>query len=232
MKVFLDAAKANPGRSNANPAGIAVTAPRNAQIRTHALNRAAQTLGVAALLLAFAAAAALAQPRQLEHGSRLAEAAERQIGVTLLYDPSYVRLAYPGGDVPADRGVCSDVVVRAFRALGVDLQVELHEDMKRNFGAYPPLWGLRRPDRNIDHRRVPNLMTFLERRGKKLALDAAYAPGDVVSWRLPNGLYHVGIVSRRRAAQGNHHLVVHNVGQGARLEDVLHAFEKLGHYRW
>lgn len=165
-------------------------------------------------------------------GLALAQAAERQVGVTLFYDPAYVRLAYPGGDPPLERGVCADVVVRAFRAISLDLQVALHEDMTRDFGAYPRNWGLRRPDRNIDHRRVPNLMTFFRRRGKALPLDAPYEPGDVVAWRLPNGLFHIGVVSARLAPGRSHRLVVHNIGQGARLEDVLHAFDKLGHYRW
>jgi uncharacterized protein YijF (DUF1287 family) len=184
------------------------------------------------LLLLSAPAAANGQNAAPSFGERLAHAAEAQVGVTLHYDPAYVRLAYPGGDVPIERGVCTDVVVRALRAVGVDLQVAVHEDMRRDFAAYPRLWGLRRPDRNIDHRRVPNLMTFLGRRGKQLALTAPYDPGDLVAWRLANGLHHVGVVSSRTAPGGDHRLVVHNIGAGAQLEDVLHAFEKLGHYRW
>lgn len=164
-------------------------------------------------------------------GPAIARAAAAQVGITLVYDPSYQRLDYPGGDVPRDRGVCSDVVVRAFRTIGVDLQVAVHEDMRRHFAEYPQLWGLRRPDRNIDHRRVPNLMTFLARRGKRLAPGTSYEPGDVVAWRLPNDLHHVGIVAEQRAPAA-HRLVVHNIGRGARLEDVLFAFEELGHYRW
>ncbi len=148
------------------------------------------------------------------------------------YDPSYVRLAYPGGDVPLERGVCADVVIRAFRAIGVDLQVELHEDMRAHFAAYPRNWGLRGPDRNIDHRRVPNLMRYFERRGKRLALDGAYEPGDVVAWRLPNGLHHIGVVAGERVPDAARHYVVHNIGAGARQEDVLYAFEIIGHYRW
>jgi hypothetical protein len=163
---------------------------------------------------------------------RLARAAESQVGVTRLYDPAYVRLAYPGGDVPPERGVCSDVVVRALRAIGVDLQVAVHEDMSRAFASYPQQWGLRRPDRNIDHRRVPNLMTFLRRQGKELPLEAPYLAGDVVAWRLDNGLHHVGVVASRTATGGTHPAVVHNIGAGAQTEDVLHAFVKLGHYRW
>ena len=183
---------------------------------------------VAALLLADPA---FPQPARPAVGPALARAAAAQVGVTLVYDPSYQRLEYPGGDVPPDRGVCADVVVRAFREVSVDLQVALHEDMGRHFGEYPPLWGLRRPDPNIDHRRVPNLMTFFQRRGKRLPAGSTYEPGDVVAWRLPNGLYHIGVVAEQPAPQG-HPLMVHNIGQGARVEDVLYAFEELGHYRW
>lgn len=191
----------------------------------------ASKVAVFAALIAFVTPAAFPQAARLEGGLAVARAAAGQVGVTLVYDPSYRRLAYPGGDVPLERGVCADVVVRAFRAVGVDLQVALHEDMRRHFGEYPRLWGLRRPDPNIDHRRVPNLMTFFERRTKRLAAGSTYEPGDVVAWRLPNGLYHIGIVAEPGAPRG-HHLMVHNIGQGARVEDVLYAFEELGHYRW
>jgi uncharacterized protein len=162
----------------------------------------------------------------------LASAALAQVGVTLHYDPSYVRLPYPAGDVPMERGVCADVVVRAFRQIGVDLQVAVHQDMKRSFRAYPQLWGLREPDPNIDHRRVPNLMRFFERRGKAISTRASYEPGDVVAWMLPNGLYHIGIISSDLNAPRAEHLVVHNIGDGARNEDVLRAFRIIGHYRW
>ena len=180
------------------------------------------------LLMAVCATAALGQDGPLD----LAKGAEAQVGVTLVYDPSYVRLRYPGGDVPPERGVCADVVVRAFRRIGIDLQARVHEDIARHFGDYPHLWSLRRPDSNIDHRRVPNLMKYFQRQGKGLAISAPYQPGDVVAWRLPNGLYHIGVLSQRRAPDGNHNLVVHNIGQGARTEDVLHAFDIIGHYRW
>lgn len=183
-------------------------------------------------LLLFIAAAGFADPAPRPHGILLAQAAARQVGVTLHYDPSYVRLAYPGGDVPLERGVCADVVVRAFRAIGVDLQVAVHEDMRRNFGAYPRNWGLSRPDRNIDHRRVPNLMRYFERQGKQLPHAGAYEPGDVVAWRLPNGLHHIGVVAEERVPRQSRPYVVHNIGAGARKEDVLYAFEILGHYRW
>lgn len=162
----------------------------------------------------------------------LASAAVAQVGVTRQYDPSYTQLHYPGGDVPIERGVCADVVVRAFRKIGLDLQVAVHEDMKRNFAAYPQLWGLRVPDANIDHRRVPNLMKFFERNGKALRLAAPYEPGDVVAWRLANGLYHIGVVSNVRNSAGTDSMVVHNIGDGTQLEDVLRAFTIIGHYRW
>lgn len=184
-----------------------------------------------ALAVAAALHASVAAQQPPAQARALARAAQRQVGVTVSYDPAYRRLAYPGGDVPLDRGVCSDVVIRAFRSIGVDLQAEVHADMRQNFKLYPQLWRLRKPDPNIDHRRVPNLMRFLERTGKTRPLAGPYEPGDVVAWRLPNGLYHIGMVAEGRSRQG-HPLVVHNIGQGAQVEDVLHAFEKLGHYRW
>jgi uncharacterized protein YijF (DUF1287 family) len=189
-------------------------------------------------LVAAAALSPLGAPGQTSEraggragGLAVARAAAAQVGTTLLYDSSYRRLTYPGGDVPRDRGVCSDVVVRAFRAIGIDLQVAVHDDMKRHFAAYPQLWGLRAPDPSIDHRRVPNLMTFFRRSGKRQRQGTPHQPGDIVAWRLPNGLHHIGVVAEPRAGAG-HHLVVHNIGQGARLEDVLYSFKELGHYRW
>src|SRR3954452_7309598 len=154
-------------------------------------------------------------------GSSLARAAARQVGVTTLYDPAYVRIGYPNGDVSPERGVCADVVVRAFRRMGIDLQAEVHQDMAKNFGVYPKSWGLRRPDSNIDHRRVPNLMKYFERRGKKLPLDGPFHPGDVVAWRLPNGLYHIGMVAEDRVPGTDRPYMIHNIGAGARKEDVL-----------
>jgi uncharacterized protein YijF (DUF1287 family) len=168
-------------------------------------------------------ALALAASAHAAAGPQLAAAAAKQVGVTLVYDPAYAQLRYPGGDVPLDRGVCSDVVVRAFRSIGVDLQRELHEDMRANFRLYPKMWGLAAPDANIDHRRVPNLMKFFERRGK--ATGATFAAGDIVAWRLPGGLYHIGIVA-------DPPYVVHNIGRGAQREDILFAYPIIGHYRW
>ena len=176
------------------------------------------------------AATAPAAPASV--GISLAQAAARQVGVTRIYDPAYVRIGYPKGDVPLERGVCADVVVRAFRRVGVDLQVEVHADMLKSFGAYPRSWGLRRPDSNIDHRRVLNLMKYFERRGKKLPLNGPYQPGDVVAWRLPGGLLHIGVVAEDRVPRTDRFYMIHNIGEGARKEDVLHAFEIIGHYRW
>lgn len=158
-----------------------------------------------------------------------------QITYTTSYDPAYVKLAYPNGDVPRERGVCADVVVRAFRQGGVDLQKELHEDMTAHFAKYPAKWGAKKPDRNIDHRRVANLMTWLDRRGKSLPLGQqarAYQPGDVVAWELPSGLLHIGLVSKIAVAGTDRYAIVHNIGAGARLEDVLFSWQIIGHYRY
>lgn len=164
----------------------------------------------------------------------LVAAARAQVGVTLVYDPSYQRIAYPMGDVAPERGVCSDVVIRAFRAVGIDLQQEVHRDMKRHFAAYPNNWSLTAPDPNIDHRRVPNLATWFTRQGDALPITqtaADYQPGDIVAWTLPNGRPHIGIVSERRSKDGIRPLVIHNIGRGAQEEDVLFAYRMRGHFR-
>ena len=166
---------------------------------------------------------------------KVLDAAHAQVGVTVNYDPAYVDLKYPGGDLPMDRGVCTDVVIRAFRAAGVDLQQLVHEDMKAHFAAYPHQWGLSRTDTNIDHRRVPNLMTFFARRHQSLPVTASaadYQPGDVVTWMLPGNLPHIGLVVNETASDDpTRHLVVHNIGAGAQMEDVLFGFKQTGHYR-
>lgn len=184
------------------------------------------------LLLVLVLALSPTEPVVRAERLAIATAALSQVGVTRIYDPSYVAIPYPGGDVRRDRGVCADVIVRAFRSVGVDLQRNVHEDMRRNFDSYPRMWGLQGPDANIDHRRVPNLMKYFERTDHALALNAAFEPGDVVAWRLPGGLYHIGIISNVRNASGTGYLVVHNIGEGARNEDVLHAFTIIAHYRW
>ncbi|MFN4193796.1 MAG: DUF1287 domain-containing protein [Tabrizicola sp.] len=166
--------------------------------------------------------------------SRLTRAARDQVGVTVIYDPSYARLDFPNGDIPRDRGVCTDVVIRGLRdGWGIDLQSAVHSDMISDFAAYPALWGLARPDRNIDHRRVPNLQTLFTRIGAALPLDEGptpYLPGDIVTWKLPGNLDHIGIVSDRRTEAGLP-LILHNIGRGAREEDILFAFPITGHYR-
>lgn len=141
----------------------------------------------------------------------------------------------PGGDVPMERGVCCDVVIRALRIHGVDLQKLVHEDMKANFAAYPKNWGLKMTDRNIDHRRVPNLTKFFSRKGKALPVtdsDADYRPGDIVTWMLPGNLPHIGIIAAEKVPGSDRPAVIHNIGGGAQREDVLRAFKITGHYRW
>jgi len=150
------------------------------------------------------------------------------------YDGRYIAISYPGGDVPDSIGVCTDVVIRSYRALGVDLQKRVHEDMKENFSEYPTHWGLSRPDRNIDHRRVPNLRRFFERHGESITVTqngSDYRPGDLVTWMLPGNLPHIGVVSDRVGVSGNPR-IVHNIGSGPKLEDRLFDFPITGHYRY
>lgn len=164
----------------------------------------------------------------------LVAAARAQVGVVRRYDPAYVRLAYPGGDVAPDRGVCTDVVIRALRTQGLDLQQRVHEDMRANFAAYPRRWRASSTDRSIDHRRVPNLRRWFERQGWSLPVsaDAAdYRAGDVVTWDLGRGQTHIGIVSDRRSADRRRPLVLHNIARGTQEEDVLFAYAVTGRYR-
>ena len=195
------------------------------------------TAGVGALCAGFVPAAVCATPAAEPWAIKLIEAATAQVGVTVIYDPSYTQLGFPNGDVPRERGVCTDVIVRAYRdALGIDLQSLVHADMRAAFSAYPKTWGLSRPDRNIDHRRVPNLETFLERQGAAVPVsDVAddYLPGDLVTQRLPGGLPHIGIVSDARSRfGGTRPMMIHNIGAGARVEDVLFGFRIVGHFRF
>ena len=165
----------------------------------------------------------------------LAEAALKLTEDPVVYDPSYFSISYPAGDVPADRGVCTDVVIRAYRKVRIDLQKEVHEDLRANFDAYPRNWGLRKPDPNIDHRRVPNLMTFFSRKGNVLpvtANEADYSPGDIVTWDLGRGLTHIGIVVDKKASDSNRFLIVHNIGNGQELCDCLFKYRITGHYRY
>jgi len=166
---------------------------------------------------------------------RVVAAGIEQTTYTFIYDASYQKLDYPLGDVPPDRGACTDVVIRAFRKAGVDLQQAVHEDLRDNSAAYPKKCGAAKPDRNIDHRRVPNLMVYLTRRGKSLPVTtnkADYLPGDVVTWEFDNGLTHTGLVTDERAAPKGNYLIVHNIGAGAQLQDVLFAWKITGHYRY
>lgn len=167
--------------------------------------------------------------------SSLSQAALELTKDDVTYDPAYFKIAYPGGDVPKDKGVCTDVVIRAYRKLGIDLQQKVHEDMKAHFSVYPKKWGLKTTDTNIDHRRVPNLMTFFERKGTVLAKSknpSDYRPGEIVCWDLGGGITHIGIVVDKKSPQNDRYMVVHNIGSGQRLEDCLFSFQIIGHYRY
>jgi uncharacterized protein YijF (DUF1287 family) len=185
------------------------------------------------LLIVFVAGhAALAQDQFFV---QLASAAIDLTKTEVQYDPTYFVISYPNGDVPADKGVCTDVVIRAYRKLGVDLQKEVHEDMKGNFSLYPKNWGLKKTDTNIDHRRVPNLMTYFSRFGtvlKKSKEAKDYFPGDIVTWNLGGGIGHIGIVSNKKSEDGKRYLVVHNIGRGQQISDCLFEFVITGHYRF
>ena len=167
----------------------------------------------------------------------LAQAAIERTQYSIAYNGAYFTIAYPNGDVPANIGVCTDVIIRAYRALGIDLQKELHEDLTANFNAYPSkrIWQLTKADSNIDHRRVPNLRVFLSRNGESLPTrknHEDYRPGDLVTWQLPGNLPHIGIVSDQLAADGVTPLVVHNIGSGPVIENALFRYELTGHYRY
>lgn len=179
----------------------------------------------------------LTEAQKIEFLQRLSAAAIDRTHHSVRYDPAYVRIPYPGGDVPADTGVCSDEVIRSYRALGIDLQKEVHEDMLVNFANYPnqSRWMLSRPDPNIDHRRVPNLMVFFARKGVRLPITtqaADYAPGDLVTWDLGGGVPHIGIVVDRKSSATGRYMIVHNIGQGPRSEDVLFNWKITGHFRY
>ncbi|MBS1840148.1 MAG: DUF1287 domain-containing protein [Acidobacteria bacterium] len=200
-------------------------------------------------VLAVAFLAALALPAHLQQRpsaqdtasstlmQKLSAAAIIRANLTVRYDSSYVRIAYPNGDVPANTGVCTDEVIRSYRALGIDLQKEVHEDMLRNFSAYPNQrrWQLAYTDTNIDHRRVPNLQVFFARKGQSLPITARaedYLPGELVTWDLGGGVPHIGIVVNEKSLDGQRFLVEHNIGAGPKLEDVLFSWRITGHYRY
>lgn len=174
-------------------------------------------------------------PAQSNFYKRLADSTLTLTRQFVEYDSRYFSIGYPNGDVPANKGVCTDVVIRAYRKVGIDLQKEVHEDMKAHFSAYPKNWGLKTTDRNIDHRRVPNLMKFFERSGASLPISSNtgdYAPGDIVCWNLGGGVTHIGIVVDQKTADNHHYMIVHNIGSGQVLEDCLFLYTIIGHYRY
>lgn len=166
---------------------------------------------------------------------QLSDAALALTKQKVVYDPAYFKIPYPNGDVPAGKGVCTDVVIRAYRSLGTDLQKEVHEDMARNFKLYPKDWGRKTPDANIDHRRVYNLMVFFARKGSKLAMSKKtedYRPGDIVCWNLSGNISHIGLVVNKKSADNKRYLIVHNIGNGQEISDCLFSWKIIGHYRY
>jgi hypothetical protein len=167
--------------------------------------------------------------------NRLSDSALELTGQTVVYDPRYFNIDYPNGDIPGDRGVCTDVIIRAYRKLGIDLQKEVHEDMTANFDRYPKIWGLTQTDKNIDHRRVPNLMTFFTRHGQVKPITGGtgdFIPGDLVCWDLGSGVTHIGLVVNKKSADNKRYLIVHNIGGGQVLADCLFEYKIIGHYRY
>ncbi len=172
---------------------------------------------------------------QSDFFNRLADSTLTLTTQKVSYDPKYFELTYPNGDVPSNKGVCTDVVIRAYRKVGIDLQKVVHEDMKSNFSKYPKHWGLSKPDKNIDHRRVPNLMTFFTRHGVTKPISnnpKDYLPGDIVCWNLGETVTHIGIVVKKKSADDQRHLIVHNIGGGQVIEDCLFNYKIIGHYRY
>jgi len=172
---------------------------------------------------------------QSDFYSRLTSAALELTKQNVTYDPKYFSIPYPNGDIPSDKGVCTDVVIRAYRQVGIDLQKEVHEDMKINFSEYPKIWGLTKPDPNIDHRRVPNLMVFFSKKGCTLPNTKKpedYSPGDIVCWDLGGGTTHIGLVVNNKSPFTGRYQIVHNIGAGQVLEDCLFKFKIIGHYRY
>lgn len=204
------------------------------------MGHALSTRLYAAALALLAPAALFTSGRDFDHQQflhRLAAAAEERVNHPVRYDPGYMPIAYPGGDVPPDTGVCIDEVIRIYRSLGIDLQKEVHEDMVAEFAAYPSrsIWKLSHPDANIDHRRVPNLRVFFSRKGERLPIGSEakdYLPGELVTWDLGHGLTHIGVVVERTATPHGRHLIEHNIGAGPRIEDVLFDWKITGHYRY
>ena len=187
------------------------------------------------LLLVFCFAAKVSLAQQILSADNISIAALELTKKQVKYDGSYYNIPYPNGDVPDGIGVCTDVVIRTYRANGLDLQKEVHEDMTANFNVYPKNWGLKKPDPNIDHRRVPNLMTYFERQGSKLPVSNKgldYLPGDLVAWDLGGGVTHIGVVVNIVSRDKKRYQIVHNIGSGQNLEDCLFDFDIIGHYRF
>lgn len=188
--------------------------------------------GIFKIILAFLCASGL-NGQTSDFRSRLCDAAIDLTKIDVVYDPAYYVIDYPDGDLPESRGVCTDVIIRTYRAMGIDLQKEIHEDMKADFDNYPDNWGLNYPDKNIDHRRVPNLMVFFGKYGKSLTISnnaSDYRPGEIVCWDLGGGITHIGIVIDRKSPDGIRNMIVHNIGQGQVIEDCLFKFKIIGHY--
>ena len=172
---------------------------------------------------------------QTEFGKRLADSAFTLTKQKVTYDPAYFQIKYPNGDVPSDKGVCTDVIIRAYRKVGIDLQKEVHNDIKSNFDNYPKYWKLKKPDTNIDHRRVPNLMVFFAKYGKVKQLSLKpidYLPGDIVCWNLRGAITHIGLVSNKKTLDGKRYFMIHNIGQGQVMEDCLFEYKIIGHYEY
>ncbi|HQI71332.1 MAG TPA: DUF1287 domain-containing protein [Bacteroidales bacterium] len=174
-------------------------------------------------------------PGQKNFYERLSDSAIALTKVQVVYDPGYYVMDYPNGDVPADKGVCTDVIIRAYRKMGIDLQKEVHEDMIKNFKKYPDIWGLTHTDKNIDHRRVPNLMVFFTRHGTVKPITGNpddFLPGDIVCWNLGGDVSHIGLVVNKKSSDGKRFMIVHNIGQGQVLEDCLFQHKITGHFRY
>lgn len=187
------------------------------------------------MLLRIALAAILYAYTQNDFFLKLSDSAIELTNDRVKYDPSYFVIPYPNGDVPPDKGVCTDVIIRAYRKIGIDLQKNVHEDMVENFNVYPDDWGLKKTDKNIDHRRVPNLRTFFTRKGTSLGASSNpddYKPGDIVTWDLGKGIGHIGIVINKRSSDNKRNLIVHNIGNGQEISDCLLTYRITGHYRY